>query len=77
MAETNGLLNRRACHENNLPESIYEQLLEELGVLLGVLESDHPELTTIISAWPHLPDHIRQAIVTFVKVATQSDSANE
>ena len=69
--------NRRACHENNLPESIYEQSIEELGVLLGVLEQDHPELVTIVSSWPHLPEHIQQAIITLIEAATQGDSANE
>jgi len=64
--------NSKYCSDKDL-----QQFEKELGVLLGVLESDHPELTTIITAWPHLPEHIRQAIVTLVEAVTQGDSANE
>ena len=30
---------------------------------------------TVVTAWPHLPEHIRQAIVTLVEAATQGDGA--
>ena len=43
------------------------QYEKELGVLLGVLEREHPELTIILTAWPHLPEHIRKAIITLTE----------
>ena len=76
-AEGDGLENRRADDVTPCDSSTYDQTGTELGALLGVLESDHPELAAIISAWPYLPEHIRQTIITLIKAADSGDSANE
>ena len=36
-----------------------------------------PDVITIVAAWPRLPEHIRQVIVTPVEAATKVDSAKK
>ena len=41
------------------------------------LEQKSPELAAIVTAWPNLPDHIRQAIITLVESVREGKSAKE
>jgi len=75
VAETNGLLNRRACHVNDHPAETSEPSSVELGVLLGVLERECPELAAIVAAWADLPEPIRKAIITLVESVRDNESA--
>jgi hypothetical protein len=40
---------------------------------LAQIAEKHPDLTQVIKAWPTLPDHIRQAVMTIVKSAIQQE----
>ena len=62
-AEGDGLENRRVDDVTPCVISTYDQSGRELGVLLGVLIQDHPELAPIVSAWPHIPEHVRKTIL--------------
>ena len=73
-AEGDGLENRCSDHVSGCLTETNEPLAAQLGVLLGVLERECPELTAIIAAWADLPEHIRQAIITLVESVIQRDS---
>ena len=76
-AEGDGLENR--CTQDVTPCSAetYDSSRVELGVLLGVLERECPELAAIVAAWPTLPDPIRAAILAMVEAVAGGESASE
>ena len=44
---------------------------------ISFLSLSTPDLAVVLSAWSHLPEHVRQTITTLVEAATQVDSAKE
>jgi hypothetical protein len=38
-------------------------------------ETSPPDLAAVAAAWPHLPEHVRQAIITLVESVRDSKSA--
>jgi len=44
-----------------------------LGVLLGVLERENPDLADLVRAWPSLPYPIRAAILVLVETTTSGN----
>ena len=41
------------------------------------LMARNDNLLAVAVAWPHLPEHVRQVIVTLAEAATQRDAAKE
>ncbi len=41
------------------------------------LMARNDNLLAVAAAWPHLPEHVRQVIVTLAEAATQRDAAKE
>lgn len=73
--EGDGLENRCTESLTDCSADTYDPSSVELGVLLGVLERECPELAAIVAVWADLPEHIRQAVITLVEAAIQSEDA--
>ena len=44
---------------------------------MSFLEQNEPELHEIATAWPDLPGHVKETIVTLIEIAGVSSDANE
>lgn len=71
----NGLENRCASNVSDPPADTYDPSNVRLGVLLGALERECPELAAVIAAWADLPEPIRKAIITLIECVRESESA--
>ena len=72
---TNGLKGR--CGESITSDSANtcDNPADPLGVLLGVLRSECPDLAAVVAAWPTLPDAVRAGIVAMVRASAAADAA--
>jgi hypothetical protein len=43
-----------------------------LGVLLGVLDREQPDLARVLRAWPTLPEPLRAAVLALVATASNA-----
>ena len=44
---------------------------------MSFLKQNEPDLHQIATAWPDLPDHVKETIVTLIEVAGVSSDASE
>jgi hypothetical protein len=60
------------CADNDLgkPE---KQGGAESGAIKAETPPDDPDLASVVTAWPTLPDHIRSTILTLVKNSRQEE----
>lgn len=61
---------RTACG-NSIPNAVCDDTAKTLAQTLA----RHPALAHILERWPHLPDHIRQAILALVDTVPSRKAA--
>ena len=63
-------VNLTACKNSNLEKSASDGKTDS-AAKSGAVQTDitnfEPDLTTVINAWPNLPEHIRAAVMALVR----------